>query len=202
MRRSIDAMVGRLELSDEIENDLRILVKSLEENPNVVDGRRIKKFAKQRGRQYWRARSNGVSHFYRVMYYLKPYRKMVIVTKIGDRDTVYQGSFDEKFRRVPFFRLAYPFMADQIRFDWPDRIRSLDFGSQAPPVVRFMVGPKGRIHRARQSMPTDRDLHTVKHEKENSLEIDLEMCRITINRKTSANNGEMRWKYPMKTESG
>lgn len=117
MRRNIGAMIGKLDLSDEIENDLRDLVKSLANNPDVVDSPRIKKFGKQRGRQYWRARSNGVSHFYRVMYYLKPYRKMVIVTKIDHRDSVYQGSFDEKYRRVPFFRLAYPFMADQIRFD-------------------------------------------------------------------------------------
>ena len=117
IRRSLDVMVGKLDLSEEIENDLRDLVESLADDPDVVDGRRIKKLGKQRSRQYWRARSYGVSHFYRVIYYLKPYRKMVIVTKIGDRDTVYQGSFDEKFRRVPFFRLAYPFMEDRIRFD-------------------------------------------------------------------------------------
>ena len=116
--RNIDAMIGKLNLSDEIENDLQDLVESLAKNPDVADGKRIKKLVgKQRGRQYWRVRSYGVAHFYRVVYYLKPYRKIVIVTKIDHRETVYQGSFDEKFRRLPFFRLAYPFMADQIRFD-------------------------------------------------------------------------------------
>ena len=118
MRRSIDAMVGRLELPDEIETDLRNSVKSLAENPDVTDGPRIKKLGKQRGRQYWRVRSYGVSEFYRVIYYLKPYRKLVVVTKVGGRDTVYQGSYNDKFRRVPIFhRLAHPFMADPMRYD-------------------------------------------------------------------------------------
>ena len=118
MRRNIDAMIGKLDLSEDIEKDLQDLVESLENNPDVSDSPRIKKLGKQRGRQYWRARSYGVSEFYRVIYYLKPYRKKVIVTKIGDRDSVYQGSYNDKFRRVPIFhRLAYPFIANPMRYD-------------------------------------------------------------------------------------
>ena len=120
MRRSVVAMIRSLNLSDEIGNDLHSVAKSLADNPNVTDGRRIKKLGKQRGRQYLRARSYGVSEFYRVVYYLKPYRRMVIVTRIDHRDLVYQGSYDERFRAIPFFRrLAYPFMADPIRHDQP-----------------------------------------------------------------------------------
>ena len=126
MRKNIDAMIGKLNLSDELRNDLQELVKSLTNNPDVVDGRRIKKFGKQKGRQYWRARSYGESENYRVMYYLKPYRKMVVVTKIDDRETVYQGSLNEKFRRIPIFRqLPSPFLADLMRYDRPDSSRSL-----------------------------------------------------------------------------
>ena len=126
MRKNIDAMVGKLNLSDDLEKDLQDLVESLANNPDVVDGRRIKKFGKQKGRQYWRARSYGESHFYRVMYYLKPYRKMVVVTKIDHRETVYQGSLNEKFRRIPILRqLPSPFMVDLMRIDRPNSSRSL-----------------------------------------------------------------------------
>ena len=62
---------------------------------------------------------------------------MVIVTNIDHRETAYQGSSFEKFRRIPILRrLAYPFMADLMRYDRPDSSHSLHYGSQAPDAQR------------------------------------------------------------------